>query len=186
MCNILLASWRTSTAKGTQAHGKHGLPGVVKGENVPVNDIMDFLSFQFQQRYLAYQTIGIYKSCISRFHGLVEGQPVRSLPVMSRFMKGIFELQPPKPKTKTTWSVGQTVVFRQDMNPFGNLSLQDVSLKLAMLLALTSAARVHELMIALSLATIIKNKIAGDLFFLYMTRIPDQTIQEGRHFLCIS
>ena len=133
MCNILLASWRTSTAKGTQAHGKHGLPGVVKGENVPVNDIMDFLSFQFQQRYLAYQTIGIYKSCISRFYGLVEGQPVRSLPVMSRFMKGIFELQPPKPKTKTTWSVGQIVVFRQDMNPFGNLSLQDVSLKLAML-----------------------------------------------------
>ena len=91
---------------------------------------MDFLAFQFQQRHLAYRTIGVYKSCISQFHDLVEGQPVRSPPVMSRFMKGIFELQPPKPKTSTTWSVGQVVAFLQDMDPFENLSLQDLSLKL--------------------------------------------------------
>ena len=108
-----------------------------------------------------------------------------SLPVMSRSMKEIFELQPSKPKTLTTWSVGQVLVVLQDMDPIEKLSLQDLSLKLAILLALTSAARVHEL-IALSLTSVIKNKIAGDLFFLSMSRIPDQIIQEERyHFMHI-
>lgn len=69
---------------------------------------------------------------------------VGSLPVMSRFMTGIFELQSPKPKTSTTWSVGRVIGFLQDMDPFEHLSLQDWTLKLAMLLALASAARVHE------------------------------------------
>jgi len=82
---------------------------------------------------------------------------VGSLPVMSRFMKGIFELEPPKPKSSTTWSVGQVIVFLRDMDPFETLSLRDLSLKLAMLLALTSAARVHEL-VALSLASVIKKQ----------------------------
>ena len=118
---------------------------------------MDFLAFQFQQRHLAYRTIGVYKPCISQFHDLVEGQPVGSLPIILQFMKGIFELQPPKLKTSTALSVGQVLAFLQDMDPFENFSLQDLSLKLAMLLALTSAARVHEL-IALSLASVIKKQ----------------------------
>ena len=60
-------------------------------------------------------------------------------------MKGIFELQPPKLKVSTTWSVGTVVGYLQEMGPIESLSLQDLSLKLAMLLALTSAARLHEL-----------------------------------------
>ena len=69
----------------------------------------------------------------------------------------IFELQPPKSKTSTTGSVGQVIIFLHDMDPLGKLSLKDLSLKLAMLLALTSAACVHEL-IALSLASIIQKQ----------------------------
>ena len=174
VCNILFASWRTSTAKRYAGPWKIWVSWCGERQKCPfsatVNDIMEFLAFQFQQRHLAYRTIGVYKSCISQFHDLVEGQPVGSLPVMSRFMKGIFELQPPKPKTSTTWSVGQVLAFLQDMDPFENLSLQDLSLKLAMLLALTSAARVHEL-IALSLASVIKKQDCWS----------DRTIQDGRY-----
>ena len=137
VCNILLAAWRTSTAKRYAGPWKIWVSWCGERQkclvSATVNDIMDFLAFQFQQRHLAYRTIGVYKTCISQFHDLVEGQPVRSPPVMSRFMKGIFELQPPKPKTSTTWStwsVGQVVAFLQDMDPFENLSLQDLSLKL--------------------------------------------------------
>ena len=70
-----------------------------------------------------------YKSCILQFHDLVDGQPVGNLSVMSRFIKVIYELQLPKPKTSTTCSVGQVLVFLQDRGPFENLSLQDVSLQ---------------------------------------------------------
>ena len=101
---------------------------------------MDFLAFQFQQGSwlieLSESTSHVFCSFMTL--SLVEGQPVGSLPVRSQFMKKIFDLQPPKPKTSTTWSVGQVLAFLQDMDPFENLSLQDLSLKLAMLLALTS------------------------------------------------
>ena len=69
-------------------------------------------------------------------------------------MKGIFELRPPNPKITTNWSVGRIVVFVQEMGPVERLSLQDLSLKLAVLLALTSATQVHEL-IALNRVNVI-------------------------------
>lgn len=46
-------------------------------------------------------------------------------------------------KTYTTWSVGR--VFWTHLDTFEHLSLQDLTLKLAISLALTSAACVHEL-----------------------------------------
>ena len=67
------------------------------------------------------------------------------MPIILRFVKGISELQPPKLKVSTTWSVDKVVDFLQEIGPIESLSLQDHSLKLAMLLALTSAGRVHEL-----------------------------------------
>lgn len=122
--------------------------------SAPVKDILEFLTGQFQERKLAYRTIGVYKSCISQFHDLIDGQSIGNLPIVSRFMKGIFELRPPNPKNTTTWSVGRVVGSLQEMGPVERLSLQDLSLKLAMLLALTSSARVHEL-IALNRGNVI-------------------------------
>ena len=61
-----ISSWHLgeqALQKGMQAHGKFGLAGVVKGKKCPfsatVNDIMAFFAFQFQQRHLAYRTIGV-------------------------------------------------------------------------------------------------------------------------------
>ena len=68
VCNILLASWRTSTAKRYAGPWKIWVSWCGERQKCPfsatANDIMEFLAFQFQQRHLAYQTIGVYKSCI--------------------------------------------------------------------------------------------------------------------------
>ena len=161
VCDILMASWRTSTKK--RYEGPWRIWAGWCGErnkcpfSTPVKDILEFLTSQFQERNLAYRKIGVYKSCISQFHHLVDGQPIGNMPIISRYMKGIFELQPPKPKTSSTWSVGNVVNFLQEMGSVEILSLQDLSLKLAMLLALTSAARLHEL-ISLECANVIMKK----------------------------
>ena len=161
VCEVLLASWRDSTTKRYAGPWKTWACWCAERSkcpfSAPVNDILEFLTFQFKERNLAYRTIGVYKSCISQFHDLIDGKSVGSLPVVSRFMKGIFELQPPKPKIPTTWPVDKVIVFLQDLSSVEQLSLPDLSLKLAMLLALTSAARVHEL-IALNLANAIQKR----------------------------
>ena len=61
-----------------------------------VMDILTFLTEQFNSRSLSYRTIGVYKACISQLHDPIEGQQVGNLPLVSRFMKGIFELRTPE------------------------------------------------------------------------------------------
>ena len=58
VCNILLVSWRTSTAKRYAGPWKTWVNWCDERHRCPfsaaVNDIMEFLAFQFQQRHLAY------------------------------------------------------------------------------------------------------------------------------------
>jgi hypothetical protein len=110
-----------------------------------VNDILTLLVEQFNKRNLAYRTIGVYKTCISQMHDPVDGQQVGSLPLVSRFMKGIFQLRPPRPRYCSTWSVGLVLQKLSKMELLEELSLKDLTLKSVCLLALTSAARAHEL-----------------------------------------
>ena len=77
-------------------------------------------------------------------HDPIEGQQVGNL-LVSRFMKGIFELRIPEPKSCSTWSVEKVLRHFNSLEPLASLSLKDLGLKLTILLALTSAARAHEL-----------------------------------------
>ena len=108
-------------------------------------DILTFLTEQFNSRSLSYRTIGVYMACISQLHDLIEGQQVGNLPLVSRFMKGIFELRTPEPRLCSSLEL------------LASLSLKDLCLKLTILLALTSAAPAHELA-ALDLTCIVRKE----------------------------
>ena len=98
------------------------------------------------------------------------------MPIILRFVKGISELQSPKPNISTTWFVGKVVDVLQEIGPIESLSLQDLSLKLAMLLALTSAARVHEL-IALAKVNVTVKKESLRFLLFDTSRVPRQIVQ---------
>ena len=143
---------------------------------MPVTDILEFPTSQFRERNLAYRTVGVYRSCVSQFHDLIDGHPVGDTPIILRFVKGISELQAPKPKVSTTWSVDKVVGFLQEVGPIESLSLHDLSLKLAMLLALTSAARVHKLTALDKVNVPVKKESLRFLLF-DTSRVPGQTMQ---------
>ena len=67
------------------------------------------------------------------------------LPVVSRFMKGIFRMKPPTPRLSSTWNVKGLLEFLATLDPPSDLTLKILSLKLTALLALTSSASAHEL-----------------------------------------
>ena len=113
-------------------------------------DILTFLTEQFNSRSLSYRTIGVYKACISQLHDPIEGQQVGNLPLVSQFTKDIFELRTSEPRLCSSLEI------------LASPSLKDLSLKLTILLALTSAAPAHELA-ALDLTYIARKEDSWEL-----------------------
>ena len=110
-----------------------------------MNSVLTFLAEIAEWDNLAYRTIGVYKSTISQTHDPVGSVSLGELPIVSRFMKGVFRLNPPQPKLCTTWKVQVALEHLKRQRPTEELSLQELSGNLVLLLALTSAARAHEL-----------------------------------------
>ena len=148
VCKILLASWQTITQKYEGPWQQWAAWCMQRNKcpfSAPVADVLDFLSEQCNDRNLAYRTVGVYKACISQMHDPVDSLQLGSLPLVSRFMKDIFQLRPATSRVCTTWQVGPVLRYLLSLEPLEELSLKVLSLKLTTLLALTSAARAHEI-----------------------------------------
>lgn len=76
---------------------------------------------------------------------MVEGFRAGNHPLVSRFLRGVFNLRPTKPRYAETWDVKPVLQEIRHMDPLHSLSLKELTLKLVMLMALTQAARVQTL-----------------------------------------
>jgi hypothetical protein len=53
-------------------------------------------------------------------------------------MKGVYNLRPSKPKYCKTWDVSNVLGYLRKLSPIKFISLKDLTLKLVMLIAITS------------------------------------------------
>ena len=109
-----------------------------------VGQIAAFLTTQFH-RGLEYSTVNAYRSAISAFHPNIEGCPVGQHPRIKQLLKGVFNRKPPAPRYSMTWNVDDVLRYIKHMGPNKTLDMKQLSLKLAMLMALTSVSRGSEL-----------------------------------------
>ena len=183
VCQVIMASWQGSTQQRYEGPWKVWTSWCVQRQkcpfSAPVNDILTFLAEQFNSRHLAYRTIAVYKACISQLHDPFEGRQLGNLPLVSRFMKGIFELRPPQPKLCWIWPVSKVLSHVAGLEPLEGLLLKDLTLKLTILLALTSAARAHELA-ALNLTSALIKQDACEFTIPIHVKMQDHTIHHGR------
>ena len=63
----------------------------------PLAEVLEFLCHLFRERGLAYRTINCYRSAISSFHVPIDESNAGKHPLVSRFLKGVFNLRPPLP-----------------------------------------------------------------------------------------
>ena len=107
-----------------------------------LNFVFEFLTDLYYQNY-QYRTINVYRSTISASHLPIDGSPISSHPLISRFIKGIFELRPPQPRLFTTLSVMTVLKYLKSLSsrPPEGLNLKQLTLKVVMLPTLVSAAR---------------------------------------------
>ena len=124
----------------------------------------------------------MYRAFISLLHDEpFDGQQLGSLPVVSRFIKGIFELRPTTPRSCCTWSVAPVLKHLSSLEPLKRLSLKELTLKLTVLLALTTATRRTNLEHLIVTAFLRKLK-AGNSLFLLMLRTLDLIIRLVKFF----
>ena len=87
-----------------------------------------------------YSTLGTHRSAVSLLSP-VGGDKIGENRLIVRFMRGVGKLNPPKPRYKETWDPSLVLAYLTTLEPIDSISLEHLSLKLIMLLALATGQR---------------------------------------------
>ena len=94
---------------------------------------------------LQYSALNTARSAISTVVTLAADVPVGKHPLVMRFMRGVFQLRPALPRYTETWNVGVVLKYLSSMAPTTELTMEKITKKLTMLLALLSGHRTQTL-----------------------------------------
>ena len=103
--------------------------------------LLDYLLLQFNSKTgRGYSSMNTIRSAISAI-ATIDGHPAGQHPLVSRFMKAVFLERPSLPRSRTTWDPQLVLDYLCGLGPTVNLSLLQLSRKLAMLMLLLSGHR---------------------------------------------
>lgn len=109
-----------------------------------MENIANFLSELFRKGY-EYRSVNSYRSAISAFHPEINGVKVGQSNLIKQVMSGVFNSRPPMPRYTETWDVDIVLKYLISLGSCENLDLKMLSLKVASLMALSTACRSSEL-----------------------------------------
>ena len=140
-----MAAWRDSTKKQYCTHIKKWLAFCSTHDYDPVQpqvaQAIEFLTSLYHQG-LSYSSINTARSALSSFCNLEQlDVSFGQLPVVKQFMKGVFQLRPALPKHKSIWEVKTVFNYFRLQPPLNQLSLKELSRRLALLLCILSGQR---------------------------------------------
>ena len=145
---IIQKSWRPSTqssyGSAWRLWSRWCLQRGVDPLSAPLGDVLEFLADQFEEGK-QYRTINSLRSAISMTHAEVDGRRLGQHPIVTRFLKGVFNTRPPAPKYSATWDVDSVLSYLTSLPDNDSLSFKQLSHKLAMLMALSNADRCSDL-----------------------------------------
>ncbi len=145
---IILGSWRDGTTSQYQSLARKWFEFCHQHQcdfiSTSLPFALKFLSQLFDSG-LSYSSINTARSMLSSLLCLDNTNvSFGQLPIVKRFMKGVFELRPSFPKYTTTWSISTVFTFLRK-SPLSELTLKDLSYRIAFLLALLSGQRCQTL-----------------------------------------
>ena len=106
-----------------------------------INVVLTFLTELHLDGSLQYSSLNTARSALSTFVIVPGGVPVGQHPLICRFMKGVFNLHPPRPRYSEMWDASLVLNYLRRISPAEKTSLKELTLKLCMLIALVSAQR---------------------------------------------
>ena len=94
---------------------------------------------------LAYRSLNTVRSALSSLGIIINGFAIGQHPLVIKFMKGVFNLRPPRSRYTEIWDVSKVLSYIKTMQDDEVLTLKLLTLKLTMLVALTQASRTQSL-----------------------------------------
>lgn len=141
---ILLASLASSTIKQYEsALGRWWLFCEESEEEFfkpSVTTLLAFLTERFKGG-ASYSALNTDRCAVS----LISKKKIGENEIISRFMKGVFNLRPARPKYSYTWDVAIVLRYLEKLYPLENLSLWQLTAKTVTLLAICTAHRAQTL-----------------------------------------
>ena len=142
--DILMASWRKGSKKQYATYVKKWMAfcreRYVNCYSPPLRDALQFLLGLFNQG-LSYSTLNTACSALSTIVTIDGGGSFGSNHIVTRFMKGVFELRRPKPKYNKIWDVSVVLKHLSSLYPNEKLPLEDLTHKVLLLILLVSSQR---------------------------------------------
>lgn len=120
---------------------------------------------------MSYSALNSTRSALSAYGIVINGTLVGKNVTVIRFMKGVFNLRPPEPKNSRVWDVCHVLTYLKRLSPLKFISFKDLTLKLVMLIALTTASRSQ----SLHLLTIKDMEKKYNSFVLYFSGLLKQS-----------
>ena len=139
--DIFLSSWKSSTIKSYNVYIlKYIEFCLAKDYDIlerSTNRLIKFLNYLFKEG-CSYSAINIARSALSC---IFFDPPIGDHKLVCRFLKGIFNLRPSRPKYSKVWNVKTVLIYLEGLTPSRDLDLKTLTFKTLMLIMLTSGQR---------------------------------------------
>ena len=150
--DIIMHSWRDSTQKQYKVYINKWLQFCSERKIDPlhptVTAVLSFLHSLFKSG-LSYSALNTARSAVSNI-GMSDSDAPSHTPVgkhflVCRYLKGVFNKLKPVPQFKNIWSVDTVLDYLSLFWPLHEINLKELTLKLVMLIALTTGQRCQTL-----------------------------------------
>ena len=108
--------------------------------NSGLDQAIEFLAILFELG-LGYSALNTARLALSTILPLFNDIKFGQHPLVCRFLKGVYEQRPALPRYKAIWNVGKVLNYLTTMEHVTELTLEDLTLKLTLLLCLLTAQR---------------------------------------------
>ena len=145
---LLMSSWQEKSTKSYDSlfrkwvswYEEQGTDSI----SSPVSELVNFLAELHDKGY-AYRTLNAHRSAISSTHDRADGISIGQHPLVCRLLAGVFNSNPPQPRYTSTWDVNVVIGYLKSLPSNSALPIKLLTLKTAMLLALTRPSRSADL-----------------------------------------
>ena len=146
--HLIESSWSSGT-EGSYGSNWRGWCRYARSRNIEelsptLGEVIEFLTSLFNDG-LKYNSINSYRSALSGTLVPIQGFKVGEHPMVSRLLKGVFNLRPPEKKLFPTWEVEKALEHIKGWGLPEELDLAQLTRKTIFLLALVSSKRVKAL-----------------------------------------
>ncbi len=143
VADFLLHSWRPGTRKNygcnlTKWYAFCELHGV-SYIDPSIGEVLDFLYNEYSKG-LAYSTMNAIRSSLSQII-VIDNRPVGQHPYVVRLLRSVAQERPASSKYNATWSINTVMQYLESLGSNNELSLELLTKKLLMLMAILSGVR---------------------------------------------